>query len=455
MPCVEEAVSFTCENDDLTGVLTRPGSGPTSDFGVIVVVGGPQYRVGSHRQFVLLARALAGAGFAVLRFDVRGMGDSSGMPRSFEAAGEDIEAAIDALRLRVPTVTQVVLVGLCDGASAALLYCHHRRSDETVKGLCLLNPWVRSEASLAVTHVKHYYTRRLVQPEFWAKLARGGVGRGAALDALRSVRIAALGARGADRSGVPNEDVPFQQRMADAWARFEGRILLVLSGDDYTAKEFVEHVGRARLGRAHWGVANSKSMTGGRRPHVFEYRSASRDGKLDRWTGLKAVVQWSSPPRHRLRARSDSVIGSKGLTAQGRCALLAGYGVALPALAQSTSTPCGSLANAFGPYDYRTDRGQPLNLVESAHFTTESGAVDSRYHRPIGVELDYTLRAFPNHHRAAGLGHALRQEDEVAAAAQPEVFGGVLHRARDSLSANDTTVRDDLCDLPVRQRSSA
>jgi hypothetical protein len=29
--------------------------------------------------------------------------------------------------------------------------------------------------------------------------------------------------------------------MADAWNRFGGNILLVLSGDDYTAKEFIEH----------------------------------------------------------------------------------------------------------------------------------------------------------------------------------------------------------------------
>jgi exosortase A-associated hydrolase 1 len=236
MSCIEEAVSFACENEALIGVLSRPRS--TTETGVVIIVGGPQYRVGSHRQFVLLARALADGGFAVLRFDVRGMGDSGGEPRSFDTAGDDVAAAIDALQRRVPGVKRIVLLGLCDGASAALLYCQ-AKDDARVCGLCLLNPWVRSEASLAVTHVKHYYTRRLLQPEFWRKLARGEVGAAAARAALRSVRTA-LAAK--EASSAIARHPPFQERMAEGWSRFEGNILLVLSGDDYTAKEFIEHV---------------------------------------------------------------------------------------------------------------------------------------------------------------------------------------------------------------------
>lgn len=62
---------------------------------------------------------------------------------------------------------------------------------------------------------------------------------------------------------------------------------------------------------------------------------------------------------------------------------------------------CGSLSNAYGPYDYRTERGTPLRLVENAHFTPRvevliGGAKGS----PLVADLDYTLRAFPNHHRA-------------------------------------------------------
>ena len=226
----ERALGFGCEGDALVGVLHEPAA-PASDIGVVVVVGGPQYRAGSHRQFVLLARALAGAGFAVLRFDYRGMGDSRGAARDFEHASADIGAAIDALRAGAPAVRRVVLWGLCDGASAALLYLDETR-DPRVQGLCLLNPWVRSQASLARTQVRHYYTRRLTQRAFWAKLLTGGVGSGAWRGLMDSLH--------AQRAARVDDGASFQQRMARAWAAFEGNILLVLSGDDLTAKEFAD-----------------------------------------------------------------------------------------------------------------------------------------------------------------------------------------------------------------------
>ena len=72
----EVPLSFACQDCRLYGVLHRPRSRGRS--GVLIVVGGPQYRVGSHRQFVLLARFLAGRSIPVLRFDYRGMGDSEG-----------------------------------------------------------------------------------------------------------------------------------------------------------------------------------------------------------------------------------------------------------------------------------------------------------------------------------------------------------------------------------------
>lgn len=73
-----------------------------------------------------------------------------------------------------------------------------------------------------------------------------------------------------------------------------------------------------------------------------------------------------------------------------------------PAMAVNIEVPgCGNLANSFGPWDYRSDRGEPLTLVESAHFTPSVEAlIRGRSTTVIGQDLDYTLRAFPNHHRA-------------------------------------------------------
>ena len=89
----------------------------------------------------------------MLRFDVRGMGDSSGTPPGFERIEDDIAAAIDALLAAVPETSGVVLWGLCDGASAALLYLDTTH-DTRVVGLGIANPWVRSEVGLARTRVR-------------------------------------------------------------------------------------------------------------------------------------------------------------------------------------------------------------------------------------------------------------------------------------------------------------
>ena len=233
----EGGLAFDCGGETLHGVLSLPGASPGGNLGVLVVVGGPQYRAGSHRQFTLLARHLATAGLPVLRFDVRGMGDSGGAPRSFEALHDDVAAAIGAFCSAVPGLERIALWGLCDGASAALLYLHQTR-DPRVAALCLLNPWVRSAQTLARTHVKHYYLDRLRQPDFWRKLLSGGVAWKALSGLLANVRQASTKV---GRSAGEDATLSYQQRMAVGWAGFPGPTLLLMSERDLTAQEFDEH----------------------------------------------------------------------------------------------------------------------------------------------------------------------------------------------------------------------
>ena len=245
MNFTEQASLSSCAGETLAGILALPDV--PLDTGVVIIVGGPQYRAGSHRQFVLLSRALAAAGHGVLRFDYRGMGDSTGDLQNFETVNADIAVAIDTLQAGVPGLRNVVLWGLCDGASAALLYCQATQ-DLRVGGLCLLNPWVRSPASLAKTHVKHYYAERLRQKEFWVKLLSGRV-------AWRALAGLAQNLRAAMRKPPEAITSAFQDRMAIALKSFAGPILLFLSGDDYTAKEFLEHARSNRF----WAGALEKN----------------------------------------------------------------------------------------------------------------------------------------------------------------------------------------------------
>ncbi|MCE1251089.1 MAG: hydrolase 1, exosortase A system-associated [Comamonadaceae bacterium] len=210
--------------------LPTPEVAPT-DVSILIVVGGAQYRVGSHRQFVALARRLASAGHAALRFDFPGMGDSPGAPVSFEDTHLHIAAALAALQRHGPAGSRMVLWGLCDGASASLLYLQ-AQADPRVAGLVLLNPWIRSEHSLAQAQVRHYYRHRVLQADFWRKLLRGGIGWAALHDLAR--RLYLLRVR-------PPQAAHFATRMAQGLAASGGPVLILLSAHDLTAQEFSGH----------------------------------------------------------------------------------------------------------------------------------------------------------------------------------------------------------------------
>jgi exosortase A-associated hydrolase 1 len=224
-----------CRGAQMVGIV-HPAAAP-NPLGVLIVVGGPQYRVGSHRQFVLLARRLAKAGIPAMRFDYRGMGDSEGDFVGFEGIGEDIRAALDAFSETVPGIRQIVLWGLCDAASAILFYA---KDDPRIAGIALLNPWVRTEAGHAKAQLRHYYLERLTSASFWSKLASGRVDLGDAAGSLTgAVRRAVGGSTGASATtDLAEAEPPLPERMARGLAGFGGDALVILSGNDLTAREF-------------------------------------------------------------------------------------------------------------------------------------------------------------------------------------------------------------------------
>jgi tetratricopeptide (TPR) repeat protein len=89
------------------------------------------------------------------------------------------------------------------------------------------------------------------------------------------------------------------------------------------------------------------------------------------------------------------------------------------ALAQSGESACGPLQNGYGPYDYRTDKGSTLSLVEGAHFTPSVEMLLKGNAGYIGGDLDYTLRAFPNHHRA--LMSVVRYGEKIKSTTPPHM----------------------------------
>lgn len=212
MNAEQRALQFQCEGQSLVGIIDVPER-PLAR-GVLVLSGGPHYRVGSHRHYTLMARLLAPRGIPVMRFDCRGMGDSEGHAGGGDALAQDIAAAIREFRRQMPELKEIVLWGLGDGASAAALYAH---TDPRVHGLVLLNPWAGA-ADTAAALVPHLLAR-LGEMGFWKKV---GSRQEVALDA----------------------SLPLAQRMVASLACFGGAALLVVGGDDAIGRQFaalVEH----------------------------------------------------------------------------------------------------------------------------------------------------------------------------------------------------------------------
>ena len=272
----EIAGTFRCGDATLVGLLHRSGAADAPLC--VIVVGGPQYRVGSHRMFLEIGRALAARGIDTFRFDCRGMGDSDGTFETFEALDDDIRAAVDEAT-RLTGCTSATLLGLCDGASAAAMYAPQ---DDRVRALALLNPWVRTEQSLVQAEVRHYYFKRLLQPELWRGLMNGSV------NVWRSGRefagkLARLGR-------TPDAPTSYIERMRLGIEAFRGNTLAVLSGEDLTAQEFAALIEQDAAWRA---LVASKPVALARCPtadHTF-----SGSGQIEELVALVAPVIAGAP----------------------------------------------------------------------------------------------------------------------------------------------------------------
>ncbi|NNF26307.1 MAG: alpha/beta fold hydrolase [Gemmatimonadetes bacterium] len=154
LPYHSEDVSF--ENPDgghrLAGTFTRPdGAGPYP--GVILISGsGPQDRdeaLMGHRPFLVLSDHLTRAGIAVLRFDDRGVGESTGdfgTATSFDFAS-DARAAVEFLKER-PDVdpARIGLAGHSEGGLVAPIVAAD--SDDLAFIVLMAGPGVTGEEIL-------------------------------------------------------------------------------------------------------------------------------------------------------------------------------------------------------------------------------------------------------------------------------------------------------------------
>lgn len=119
----------------LTGILSMPQTRDPRVPAILISNCGLDHRVGPNRLHVHLGRALAEAGFCVLRFDLSGMGDSANEVDGRADAVADMQYAMDELQRR-GLASRFVPMGLCSGAHDA-----HRLAvdDERICGAAFLD----------------------------------------------------------------------------------------------------------------------------------------------------------------------------------------------------------------------------------------------------------------------------------------------------------------------------
>jgi exosortase A-associated hydrolase 1 len=162
-------IAIPCEGETLAATLDE-GEGTTA---LLIVSGGNEIRCGAHRGMAMLARRLADRGVPVLRYDRRGIGDSSGTNGGFLASQPDMVAAVGAFRAEAPHVDRVIGFGNCDAASALALFGRAAGLDAII----LANPWVieDTDALPPAAAIRARYAGRLRDPREWRRLLAGGV----------------------------------------------------------------------------------------------------------------------------------------------------------------------------------------------------------------------------------------------------------------------------------------
>ena len=218
-------IVFPCADDSLVATLDE-GSGQT---GLLIVSGGNEIRCGAHRGMALLAARLAADGIPVLRYDRRGIGDSTGENRGFRHAGPDLAAATAAFRQHAG-VTRLVAFGNCDAATTIALHGRDAGIDRAI----LANPWVveRADDLPAPAAIRAHYRQRLRDPATWRRALTGGIGIGKL-------------ARGLSRAAAPAQD--FTADAIAAIAAWGQNATVVLAVGDGTAIAYADAAHRAKL----------------------------------------------------------------------------------------------------------------------------------------------------------------------------------------------------------------
>ncbi len=165
----EKALSLG-EHKSLAGILHDPAN-RKSEVAFVMSNAGLIHRVGPNRMSVKLARALGAHGFASIRFDISGLGDSlprmDGLPYH-QCRFEDSKSVMDYFEAKMG-IRRFVTLGLCTGADLAFRTAVR---DPRVVGAVLLDGYCYRTPRY---YIHHYWPRLLRWQSWWNVLKRSGL----------------------------------------------------------------------------------------------------------------------------------------------------------------------------------------------------------------------------------------------------------------------------------------
>lgn len=215
-----------CEGEQLAATLDS-ADGSTA---ILIVSGGNEIRSGAHGGMAQLANYLAKNGFPVLRYDRRGIGESSGTNNDFLASLADMGAAAAFFRNQLPHVSTVCAFGNCDAATALALF----GPEAGLNRYILANPWVIEAASDDDTEsttpppsaIRARYWDRIKNPRTILDLISGQIDLKKLLSGLK-------------QAAQKQKNSPLSLKLRDALLDTDHPTSILLSERDNTARAFL------------------------------------------------------------------------------------------------------------------------------------------------------------------------------------------------------------------------
>jgi pimeloyl-ACP methyl ester carboxylesterase len=159
----DEQVRIPANGFALVGTLSRSETGASKPLPAIVLVGGSGATDRDELAFGIpifgqLASDLADAGYLVLRFDKRGIGQSGGRSETagFADYAEDVRAAVKFLAERKDVAKHIAVVGHSEGGSVAMLAA---AKEKRISALVLVDAMGVTGAELNMSQLNHALSR--------------------------------------------------------------------------------------------------------------------------------------------------------------------------------------------------------------------------------------------------------------------------------------------------------